>query len=194
MTRTVGRSFPITAAIVMIVAGVTGSSPAAAVPPLDARVETAADPDAGCRAPVPSPVRADYVIADPNCDFGTNLPFRSLLAADGTPVSDVYTGIDAGAAWRVEIPKRWNGDLVLYTHGDHPTNDVVYVDSPPGTRESFVAKGYAWVRESRSGLADRRLERSDLAGTVGGHRANGRTDQVPPRKLGRSGLRWVGLK
>src|SRR6185312_9043709 len=63
-----------------------------------------------CDAPVPSTTRPGVVIADPDCDI-SGTPFTAL------PGAVVHTGIQDGAAYRIEVPDDWNGRLVLYAHG-----------------------------------------------------------------------------
>lgn len=93
-----------------------------------------------CAAPVASTTRPGYRVADPACEpDGT--PFTA------TPASTVHTGIAGGAAYRIEVPKAWNGRLVVYAHGYRGTGDVVYVDSP-ALRAHYVATGFAWAASS----------------------------------------------
>ncbi|WP_430790028.1 alpha/beta hydrolase family protein [Actinoplanes sp. G11-F43] len=93
-----------------------------------------------CAAPAPSPTRPGYLIADPDCDLdGT--PFTAL------PGARVHTGVENGAAWRIEIPRRWNGRLVVYAHGYRGTGTTVHV-SDPDLREHYIDKGFAWAASS----------------------------------------------
>ena len=93
-----------------------------------------------CAAPVPSTTRPGYLVADPACEpDGT--PFTA------TPDSTVHTGIRAGAAYRIEVPKAWNGQLVIYAHGYRGTGTTVYVDSP-SLRAHYLARGFAWAASS----------------------------------------------
>src|SRR5437660_1775547 len=82
-----------------------------------------------CVAPAPSSTQPGYRVADPNCDFGTGAPFVPLTDAAGQPLSRVYTGIRDGAAFRIEVPLRWNGDLAIFAHGYRGTGTTVWVDS-----------------------------------------------------------------
>ncbi|MFI5932180.1 alpha/beta hydrolase family protein [Actinoplanes sp. NPDC051494] len=100
---------------------------------------------AACETPAPSP-RPGYVVADPDCDLdGT--PFRPLTDASGTPISRVHTGIRDGAAYRIEVPRAWNGELVVFAHGYRGTGTTVYVDNPD-LRAHYVARGFAWAASS----------------------------------------------
>ncbi len=100
-----------------------------------------------CAAPVPSTTQPGYTVADPNCDFGTQNPFVPLTDAQGNAISTVHTGITDGSAWRIEVPKHWNHDLVLWAHGFRGTGTTVWVDSSP-LRQFLVQRGFAWAASS----------------------------------------------
>ncbi len=93
-----------------------------------------------CAAPVPSTTQPGYLVADPACETN-GTPFTA------TPGSTVHTGIRDGAAYRIEVPKAWNGQLVVYAHGYRGTGTVVYVDSP-SLRAHYIAGGFAWAASS----------------------------------------------
>src|SRR3954447_8336363 len=93
-----------------------------------------------CAAPVPSTTQPGYLVADPACE-ANGTPFTA------TPDSTVYTGIRDGAAYRMEVPKAWNGQLVVYAHGYRGTGTVVSVDSP-ALRAHYIAEGFAWAASS----------------------------------------------
>ncbi|MEV4280509.1 alpha/beta hydrolase family protein [Actinoplanes xinjiangensis] len=110
-----------------LTAGILTGTPAAAAAP-------------SCAAPVPSDTRPGYLVADPDCELdGT--PFTAL------PGATVHTGIQAGAAYRIEVPQRWNGRLVVYAHGYRGTGSTVYVSNPE-LRRHYVDRGYAWAASS----------------------------------------------
>jgi hypothetical protein len=95
---------------------------------------------ASCAAPVPSTTQPGYLVADPHCEIdGT--PFAAL------PGAKVYAGIKAGAAYRIEVPRHWNGRLVVYAHGYRGDGTTVYVDNP-ALRAHYVADGFAWAASS----------------------------------------------
>jgi hypothetical protein len=99
-----------------------------------------------CLAPVPSTTQPGYSVADPNCDLdGT--PFQPITDASSNPVSKTYTAIDNGAAFRMEVPLAWNGELVVYAHGYRGTGTTVRVESPE-LRAHYVALGFAWAASS----------------------------------------------
>jgi dienelactone hydrolase len=93
-----------------------------------------------CTAAVPSTTQPGYLVADPDCDV-TGTPFTALSGAR------VHTGIQAGAAYRIEVPTDWNGKLVVYAHGYRGTGTTVYVDNP-ALRAHYVEMGYAWAASS----------------------------------------------
>jgi hypothetical protein len=105
----------------------------------------AADPPV-CGPPVPSSTHPGYTVADPACDIdGT--PFVPFVNDHGKALSTVYTGIAAGASYRIEKPRRWNGELVVYAHGYRGTGTVLYVDNP-ALRRHYVDLGFAWAASS----------------------------------------------
>ena len=75
----------------------------------------------------------------------TKLPFDALPGTDTTR----YWGVHGGAGYRVEVPKNWNGDLVLYCHGYRGYIPELTV-SNPSIRQYLVANGYAWAASSYS--------------------------------------------
>jgi len=99
-----------------------------------------------CVAPVPSTTQPGYSVADPNCDPG-GTPFQPLTDASGNPVSKTYTGIEDGAAFRMEVPLDWNGELVVFAHGYRGAGTAVRVDNP-ALRAHYVARGFAWAASS----------------------------------------------
>ena len=105
----------------------------APVPPAHAAALT-------CGPPAPSPTQPGYLVADPNCELN-GTPFVAL------PGATVYTGILDGAAYRIERPKRWNGELVLYAHGYRGQGTTVFVDNP-ALRAHYVERGFAWAASS----------------------------------------------
>jgi dienelactone hydrolase len=110
-----------------LLAAILTGQPAAAAPP-------------SCWAPAPSDTKPGYLVADPDCELdGT--PFTAL------PGATVRTGVSAGAAYRIEVPKRWNGRLVVYAHGYRGTGTTVYVSNPE-LRQHYIDEGYAWAASS----------------------------------------------
>jgi hypothetical protein len=100
-----------------------------------------------CAAPVASTTQPGYTIADPNCEFGTQTPFVPLTDENGDAISTVHTGITGGSAWRIEVPRHWNHELVLFAHGFRGNGTTVWVDSPT-LRQLYVRLGFAWAASS----------------------------------------------
>jgi len=120
------------AAVVLTVPTMLAGSPAAGAP--------------ACAAPTPSATQPGYLVADPDCDVdGT--PFVPLTDGSGAATSRTYTGIRDGAAYRIEVPLRWNGRLVVYAHGYRGQGTTVYVDNPD-LRAHYIAAGFAWTASS----------------------------------------------
>jgi len=96
-------------------------------------------PVASARNDGPKHNRNDYQI-----DYDA-LPFDAL------PGADAHWGEIAGAAYRIEVPENFNGNLVMWAHGYRgaaATGDTdLYVDNHP-LREFLIANGYAWAASS----------------------------------------------
>ncbi|WIM94040.1 phthalyl amidase [Actinoplanes oblitus] len=99
-----------------------------------------------CAAPAPSTTHPGYLVFDPACDV-SGAAFTPLADASGTALSRIWTGIRDGASYRVEVPLRWNGQLVVYAHGYRGNGNVVYVDNP-SLRAHYIRSGFAWAASS----------------------------------------------
>ena len=71
------------------------------------------------------------------------LPFEALPNTTTTR----YWGVHGGAGYRIEVPERWNGELVLYAHGYRGTGLELTVDNP-SIRAYLVQHGFAWAASS----------------------------------------------
>ncbi|MFC7640713.1 hypothetical protein ACFQX6_06650 [Streptosporangium lutulentum] len=78
-----------------------------------------------CAPPTPSETQPGYTVADPWCEYPSGRPFTAL------PGATAHAGVKQGAAYRIEVPANWNGELVLYAHGYRGTDTTVYVDNSP---------------------------------------------------------------
>lgn len=73
----------------------------------------------------------------------------SATSASAEPAADgrrSYTGTINGAEYRVETPERWNGTLVMYSHGYHPADfgfPKLPVTNTAETEEWLLDHGYA---------------------------------------------------
>ncbi|WP_248579563.1 hypothetical protein [Nocardioides sp. InS609-2] len=129
-------------------------------------------------------------------------PPLAPLTIGGQPTR-VFQGTHEHAAYVVEAPADWNGELVMWAHGYRGTGTVLRVDAPDyGLRQKLLAQGYAWAASSyarngydvRTGvtttkdladltkkLLDRRPSRVYLTGvSMGGH-VIGRSLEEYPR-------------
>lgn len=61
--------------------------------------------------------------------------------------TDRWVGVLDGAAYQVEVPRDWNGKLVMYAHGYRGTGPALTV-TPPRIRRHLIANGYAWAASS----------------------------------------------
>ena len=88
---------------------------------------------------------------------------RALGTSAGTPTTakdpaftalegaKAYFGQLGRAAYRIEVPDAWNGELVMYAHGFAGYGTEVAVQSPPrALRRYLVANGFAWAASSYS--------------------------------------------
>jgi hypothetical protein len=68
-------------------------------------------------------------------------------AVSAAPSSTHYTGtLSDGATWIADVPARWNGTLLLYSHGFGP---LTAADAPdPTTAAALLARGYALAGSS----------------------------------------------
>ena len=109
----------------------------------------------------------------------------TLTALAGAPEADRWAGVNKGASYAIEVPKNWNGMLVMYAHGYAGTGANL-VAQLPGIRRYLLEQGYAWAASSysknyydvRAGVEDTNaLARAfnDIA------KANGRTLTAPTK-------------
>lgn len=66
------------------------------------------------------------------------------------PSTTRYWGVHKGAGYRIEVPDNWNGDLVMYAHGNRGLNLELLVSSPNLIRRTLITEGYAWAASSFS--------------------------------------------
>ncbi|GAA2594455.1 hypothetical protein SMC26_44990 [Actinomadura fulvescens] len=61
----------------------------------------------------------------------------------------VLQGVHRHAAYAIEVPPKWNGELVMYAHGYAGQGKVLTVGPPPfGLRQRLLDQGYAWAASS----------------------------------------------
>ncbi|RLP91250.1 hypothetical protein EAD89_12385 [Micromonospora sp. BL4] len=121
--RTLRRLLAATATLTLAV-GLAGAAPASAT----------ADRDPGGGQPLPG-----YTIENP--------PLAPLVVA-GKPTT-VRQGVHRHAGYIIEVPARWNGDLVLWAHGYRGQGTVLSPEQPGfGLRQRLLEQGYAWASSS----------------------------------------------
>ena len=54
-----------------------------------------------------------------------------------------------GSIYEIEVPKSWNGELVMYAHGFHGSEPFLIVGPPP-LRNHLIGEGFAWAASSFS--------------------------------------------
>jgi pimeloyl-ACP methyl ester carboxylesterase len=73
-------------------------------------------------------------------------------ATSGGQATTVKQGTHGHAAYIIEVPAHWNGDLVMWAHGYRGQGTVLTVDPPAfGLRQRLLDQGYAWAASSYSG-------------------------------------------
>jgi hypothetical protein len=86
------------------------------------------------------------------------------LSTGGEPTT-VRQGVFHHAAYDIEVPAHWNGELVMWAHGYRGQDTVLTVDPPDfDLRRKLVGEGYAWAASS---YADNGYD--VRAGVVGTH-------------------------
>jgi hypothetical protein len=99
---------------------------------------TAAAPARGTGVPGDQPL-PPYTISNP--------PLAPALVA-GEPTR-VLQGVYRHAAYTIEVPPRWNGDLVMWAHGYRGQGTVLTTETPAfGLRQRLLDQGYAWAASS----------------------------------------------
>lgn len=98
---------------------------------------------------IASPAAADKPGGEePLPGYTINNPPLVPVVVDGAP-SRVLQGVHEHAAFDIEVPPRWNGDLVMWAHGFRGETRVLTVDPPGyGLRQKLLDQGYAWAASS----------------------------------------------
>ncbi len=83
--------------------------------------------------------------------YTINHPPLPPALVGGVPTT-VLQGVHEHAAYDIEVPPRWNGDLVMWAHGYRGQGFVLTVDPPGyGMRQKLLDQGYAWAASSYYG-------------------------------------------
>lgn len=92
----------------------------------------------------PSPIPAALITATPSVNWQRSDPTFQPLAGARALYGDL-----SGAVYEIEVPSRWNGELVMYAHGFRGTEPFLIVGPPP-LRRHFIEGGFAWAASSFS--------------------------------------------
>src|SRR3989440_3274462 len=80
--------------------------------------------------------------------YTVNNPPLVPAIVGGVPAT-VRQGVHGHAAYDIEVPPHWNGDLVMWAHGFRGQGFVLTVDPPGfGLRQKLLDQGYAWAASS----------------------------------------------
>ena len=111
------------------------------------------------------------------------VPCRTAAWQNGDPAftalpgAKAYFGDYAGGLYRMEIPDKWNGELVLYAHGYAGEGNLLRVQNPQAAwRAHLIEQGFAWAASSYRcngyvpgiGLQDTMMLSSMFQGISGG--------------------------
>ncbi|GGR50632.1 hypothetical protein J2S40_000398 [Nocardioides luteus] len=96
-------------------------------------------------------------LADPEPPGDQPLPGYTIsnppvtpLEIDGQPTT-VRQGVHEHAAYVLEVPANWNGELVMWAHGYRGLSYTLTPETPGfGLRRTFLEQGYAWAASSYS--------------------------------------------
>jgi len=109
-------------------------------------------------AATPAPAASSTSAAAPSGPSGSKLGTSSgtpttakapeFVALPGAKASFGKLG---NAVYQIELPDKWNGDLVMYAHGFAGFGSDVAAEPPPAAlRKQLIAEGYAWAASSYS--------------------------------------------
>jgi fermentation-respiration switch protein FrsA (DUF1100 family) len=80
--------------------------------------------------------------------YTINNPPLAPIVVNGAPTT-VRQGVHEHAAYIIETPAAWNGDLVMWTHGYRGQGFVLFPETPAfGLRQRLLGQGYAWAASS----------------------------------------------
>lgn len=102
----------------------------------------------GAASPATATSQAKHDGDQPLPGFTVNNPPLAPALVGGRPTR-VLQGVHEHAAYDIEIPPRWNGELVMWAHGFRGQGHVLTVDTPGfGLRQKLLDQGYAWAASS----------------------------------------------
>ena len=96
-----------------------------------------------------TPAAAHDVAGDqPLPGYTINNPPLAPVLIEGVATT-VLQGVHRHAAYNVEVPPQWNGDLVMWAHGYRGNTTVLFAETPAfGLRQRLLTQGYAWASSS----------------------------------------------
>ena len=131
---------PVAAVLLVGCAGGTASSKNATAP------RTTSEPSLAAGAANLTPSGPRLLDAAPGSESTATAPDFEPL-----PGAKAYFGTIGRAAYRIEIPLHWNGDLLLWAHAVRGWGPEVSTENPPlALRQVLVDQGYAWGASSFS--------------------------------------------
>ena len=133
--------------------------------------------------PVPVAVVPESTRAQDARTFSVVQTATTFAALAGSAETDRWAGVLNNASYQIEVPKNWNGMLVMYAHGYAGEGPNLSV-SPPAIRRHLLSQGYAWAASSysknyydvRAGVEDTNALAIAFVGIA---RQNGRTLAAP---------------
>jgi pimeloyl-ACP methyl ester carboxylesterase len=142
-----------------------------------------AQPPQAVVTPVAAVVAPESTRAQDTRTFAVSQSATTFAALSGAPDSDRWMGVLNNASYQVEVPKNWNGMLVMYAHGYAGEGANLSV-SPPAIRRHLLSQGYAWAASSysknyydvRAGVEDTNALAIEFVNIA---RQNGRTLTAP---------------
>lgn len=98
--------------------------------------------------PTPPPAATGLVLPPPIAT--TEYGVLRDPAFEPLPGATARYGQYAGGVYRIEVPRNWNGGLVMYAHGYRGEGRDIFVTNSP-LRSHLIAGGYAWAASSYRG-------------------------------------------
>ncbi len=99
-------------------------------------------------SPTASPVATPTPVVNAALGTASSLPWLIVDPAfTAAPGAEAFWGILGRAAYRIEVPDNWNGELVMYAHGYAGEQSFLNVQTPP-IRSHLIQQGYAWAASS----------------------------------------------
>ncbi|WBB68964.1 hypothetical protein [Micromonospora sp. WMMD812] len=102
----------------------------------------------GLAGSAPATAGRDHDGTRPLPGYTIENPPLAPLVIGGKPTT-VRQGVHRHAGYLIEVPARWNGDLVMWAHGYRGQEKVLRTETPGyGLRQRLLEQGYAWAASS----------------------------------------------